>query len=601
MDEQNNSNQTVEEATPEVREDPSAEGESMEMMDLNELVEESLKSVREGEVVQGTVVQVSKEHVVVDVGYKSEGQISIQEFLDDRGDVSVQEGDEVEVLLEKWENEEGNVILSKEKAAKIKVWDEVRKAYNESKAVKGVILARVKGGFTVDIGVHAFLPGSQVGLRPVRDMDSLVGKQFEFRVLKYNKKRSNVVVSRRVLLEEERASMRKETLARIQEAEVMPGVIKNITDYGAFVDLGGLDGLLHITDMSWGRVSHPSEVVKVGDKIDVKILNFDPETKRVSLGLKQLAPDPWTNAAEKYPAGTKVTGKVVSLTDYGAFVEVEHGIEGLIHLSEMSWTRRIRHPSQILSVGDEVSAVVLDIRPDSKRVSLGLKQVEPNPWDVIGEKYPIGTIIAGKIKNITDFGVFIGIDEGIDGLVHISDLSWSQRVKHPSELFKKGQEVHAKVLKIDKQNERFSLSIKHVIPDPWEVIAEKCPAGSRITGTITNVTDFGVFVEIEDGVEGLVHVSEISHEKIKTPVGLFQQGRVIDAQVVNVNKRDRKIGLSIKRLEEDADKVLVREYLTGGEQKGAFSSLGDIIKENLQNKARAMEESASAADNEDRK
>jgi small subunit ribosomal protein S1 len=570
----------------------AAREEETHQHDLSNLVEESLRSVQEGEVVQGRIIKITKEHVVVDVGYKSEGQIPIGEFLNEKGEVTAQEGEFVDVLLERWENEDGEILLSKEKAAKIKVWDEVRKAYNDTLSMLGKIVARVKGGYTVDIGVNAFLPGSQVDLRPVRDMDALVGQTMEFRILKYNKKRSNVVVSRRVLLEERRESQRSKTLKKIQELDVLPGVVKNITDYGAFIDLGGLDGLLHITDMSWGRVTHPSQILNVGDKIGVKVLHFDSETQRVSLGLKQLVQDPWLKAPENYPVGTKVHGKVVSLTDYGAFVEVEEGIEGLIHLSEMSWTKKMRHPSQVVSVGEDVEAVVLDINPEARRISLGLKQVEPNPWEVIGQKYPVGTIIEGKIKNITDFGVFIGIDEGIDGLVHISDLSWTKRVKHPSELFRKGQEVQAKVLKIDRENERFSLSIKHVTPDPWEEIPKKYKPKSKVTGTVTNVTDFGIFVEVEEGIEGLVHVSEISNEKIKTPVGQFQVGQVIEAQVVSVNKKERKIALSMKRIDDDEDKVLVREYLSGGQSP--FSRLGEILKENLENKAREKEEKAQA-------
>ena len=550
---------------------------SMESMDMKELYEESLRSLQEGEVIVGTVIQVTKDFVVVDVGYKSEGQISISEFLDEQGEVQAAVGDTIDVLLERREDEDGEILLSKEKAAKIKVWDDIRRAYNEGEMIKGTVTARVKGGFTVDIGVPAFLPGSQVDLRPVKDMDSLVNKTFEFQILKYNKKRSNVVISRRAILEEHRQKARELTLKRIQEQDVLDGVVKNITDYGAFIDLGGLDGLLHITDMSWGRVKHPSELIKIGDEVKVKVLNFDAGTERVSLGMKQLQPDPWTTAAEKYPPSARIHGRVVSLTDYGAFVEVEEGIEGLIHLSEMSWTKKIRHPSMVVNVGDEVEAMVLDIDPGNRRISLGLKQVEPNPWDVIGEKYPVGTIIEGKIKNITDFGVFIGIDEGIDGLVHISDLSWTKRVKHPSELFKKGQEVQAKVLKIDRENERFSLSIKHVTPDPWEEIPKKYKVGSRITGTITNVTDFGIFVEVEPGIEGLIHVSEISAEKIKTPVGQFNVGDVVTAKVVNVNRKERKIGLSLRRLEEESDKATIRDYLSSSST--SFPNLGDLLKE----------------------
>jgi len=601
MNEQNLTNQTLEQNADLSGEDETEMmnvDEELMNVDLNELVEASLRGVQPGEVVQGTIVKISDEYVIVDVGYKSEGQISIGEFLNSKGELTVAEGDSVDVFLESLETEDGEIVLSKEKAAKMKVWDEIRKAYKDTLPIKGKIVSRVKGGYTVDIGVPAFLPGSQVDLRPVRDTNALLNQEFEFRVLKYNKRRGNVVVSRRSLLEEIRQEQRTGTLQKLEETDVMSGIVKNITDFGAFIDLGGLDGLLHITDMSWGKVNHPSEVLNIGDEITVKVLNYDPDKERVSLGLKQLTPDPWINAADKYPVGTRVKGKVVSLTDYGAFVELEPGIEGLIHLSEMSWTRKIHHPSQVLGVGAEVDAVVLDINVETKRVSLGLKQVEPNPWETIGEKYPVGTIIEGRIKNITDFGVFIGIDEGIDGLVHVSDLSWTQRVKHPSELFKKGQEVQAKVLKIDKENERFSLSIKDATPDPWEQVAMKYPAGSKVSGKITNVTDFGVFVEIEDGVEGLVHVSEISNERIKTPVGQFETGATIDAIIVSINKEEHKVSLSIKRLEEDADKALMREYMGG---QTPFSSLGELLKENLENKAQEMESAAAenAADESD--
>ena len=433
------------------------------------------------------------------------------------GKVQAGIGDEIDVLLEFHDDDDGTIHLSKEKAAKIKVWDDISRIYSDDGMIEGKIIAKVKGGLAVDIGVQAFLPGSQVDLRPVRNLESLIGHTFPFKVLKYNKKRRNVVLSRRALLEKEREQMKSYTLATLEDNKVVDGIVKNITDYGVFVDLGGIDGLLHITDMSWGRVGHPSEMFQIGDKIKVKILSFDRDSERVSLGLKQLVDDPWTKAEEKYPVETKVRGKVVSLTDYGAFVEIEEGVEGLIHVSEMSWTKKIRHPSKILSVGDEVEAIVLSINPESKRISLGMKQLESNPWDVIAQKYPVGTTIAGKIKNITDFGIFIGIDEGIDGLVHISDISWTKRVKHPSEIFRKNQEVQAIVLNIDKDNERFSLGIKQLESDPWESIPQRYPMGSVVSGPITNVTDFGLFVELEEGIEGLVHVSEISKEKIKSP------------------------------------------------------------------------------------
>jgi small subunit ribosomal protein S1 len=434
----------------------------------------------------------------------------------------------------------------------------------------------------VDIGVLAFLPGSQADLRPIRNLDEMVGKTFTFKILKFNQKRSNIVLSRRLILEEERDSKRTTTLSGIHEGKVVDGIVKNITEYGVFVDLGGVDGLLHITDISWGRVKHPSELFSVGDNITVKILNLDIERERVSLGMKQLAEDPWLTAAEKYPITFRVNGKVVSLTDYGAFVELEEGIEGLIHVSEMSWTRKVRHPSKVVSVGEVIEAVVLDIKPESRRISLGMKQVVPNPWDVISEKYPVGTTIEGKIKNITDFGLFIGIGEGIDGLVHISDISWIKRIKHPSELYKKGDVVQAIVMDIEKENERFSLGIKQLQEDPWKTVAERYTVGKEIAGTVTNLTDFGVFIELEEGIEGLVHVSEISKEKIKTPIGKYSIGDVITAKVMNINSEERRIGLSIKRLEMDSEQSLLSEYVNN--IKPATSTFGEILRENLQEK-----------------
>jgi small subunit ribosomal protein S1 len=561
--------------------DPDTPAEET-MEDLMEMYEESIKRFREGEVVNGRIIAVDKDYVLVDIGYKSEGQIRIQEFRDENGEINAKLNDEVEVMVEYWDDEEERVILSKEKAAKVKVWDAIKTCYDDSGTIEGVITNRVKGGFSVDVGVQAFLPGSQADLRPIRNLDELVGKSFPFRILKYNRKRSNIVLSRRVLLEEERESKRSQTLAAIHEGKVMAGTVKNITEYGVFVDLGGLDGLLHITDISWGRVKHPSELYSVGDKIQVKVLHLDLEKERVSLGVKQLVPDPWTTAADKYPVGSRVNGKVVSLTDYGAFVELEEGIEGLIHVSEMSWTRKVRHPSKVVSVGEMVDAVVLDIKPDNRRISLGMKQVVPNPWDVINEKYPIGTTIEGKIKNITDFGLFVGIDEGIDGLIHISDISWTKRIKHPNEIFKKGDLVQAIVLDIDKDNERFSLGIKQLQADPWQTVAERYEVGKEITGTVTNVTDFGVFVELEEGIEGLVHVSEISKEKIKTPVGMYNVGDVITARVMNINSDDRRIGLSIKRMDMEDDHTLLSDYVNS--MGPATSSFGEILRENLQGK-----------------
>ncbi|MBU4604239.1 MAG: 30S ribosomal protein S1 [Proteobacteria bacterium] len=538
-----------------------------------------MKEIQEGEVARGTIVAIENDYVVVDIGYKSEGQIGINEFRDADGVIKAEVGQQVDVLLERAEDEDGTIILSKDKAAKIKVWDEISRVYNDDGMIHGTIVGRVKGGMSVDIGVNAFLPGSQVDLRPVRNLDSLIGQEFDFKILKFNKKRANIVLSRRVLLEEEREHKKKKTLQVLEEGQVMEGVVKNITDYGVFVDLGGIDGLLHITDMSWGRVGHPSEMFNIGDEITVKVLNFDRDRERVSLGLKQLKEDPWLNASERYPVGTRINGRVVSLADYGAFVEVEEGIEGLIHVSEMSWTRKVRHPSKIVNVNDMVEAVVLSISPEQKRISLGMKQVEPNPWDVIAEKYPVGTTIEGRIKNITDFGLFIGIDEGIDGLVHISDISWTKRIKHPGELFKKGDEVRAIVLNIDRENERFSLGIKQLEGDPWEEIPNKYRVNTRVNGVITNVTDFGLFVELEEGVEGLVHVSEISEDKIKTPVGMFNVDDVIEAKVVSVNRRERKIGLSMRRMDEEAERQVYSEYVNS--TQAATSNLGALLKEGL--------------------
>jgi small subunit ribosomal protein S1 len=561
-------------------EQPSAEAETME--NLMEMYEESFKRFAEGEVVNGRIISVDKDHVLVDIGYKSEGQIRIHEFRDESGEIRAEVGDTVEVMVEWWDDENEVVVLSKEKAEKVKVWEEIKETYDNDGTISGTITSRVKGGFSVDIGVQAFLPGSQADLRPIRNLDEMVGQTFEFKVLKYNRKRSNIVLSRRVILEAEREAKRSATLASIHEGKVVDGVVKNITEYGVFVDLGGVDGLLHITDISWGRVKHPSDLFAIGDEIQVKILNLDLEKERVSLGMKQLTPDPWTTAAEKYPVSARVTGRVVSLTDYGAFVELEEGIEGLIHVSEMSWTRKIRHPSKVVAVGDEVEAVVLDIKPDARRISLGMKQAKPNPWDVISEKYPVGTTIEGRIKNITDFGLFIGIDEGIDGLVHISDLSWTKRIKHPGDLYKKGDLVQAVVLDIDKKSERFSLGIKQLQSDPWETVNERYEVGKEITGTVTNLTDFGVFVELEEGIEGLVHVSEISKEKIKTPVGMFNVGDLITARVMNINSDERRIGLSIKRLDMPDDQALLSEYVSS--MRAPTSAFGEILRENLQEK-----------------
>ncbi len=563
---------------------PEITGEET-MEELLDIYESSLKKFEEGQVVTGTVISVARDLVLVDVGYKSEGQISIREFIDEEGNVNVNVNDQFEVMIEVWDEEEETVLLSYEKAKKVKVWDAIKDIYDADGTIEGVITSRVKGGFSVDIGLLGFLPGSQADLRPIRNMDEMVNQTYTFKILKYNKKRNNIVLSRRVLLEAERDKLRSTTLKAIEDGKVMEGIVKNITEYGVFVDLGGVDGLLHITDISWGRVKHPSELFSIGDKINVKILSFDLEKERVSLGMKQLTPDPWTTAIEKYPVDSKITGKVVSLTDYGAFIELEEGVEGLIHVSEMSWTRKIRHPSQMVTVGEEIEAIVLDLKPDNRRISLGIKQTVDNPWEVISQKYPVGTIIEGKIKNITEFGLFIGIDDDIDGLVHISDISWTKRIKHPSEVYKKNETIQAVVLDIDKSNERFSLGIKQTQADPWESVAQRYEVGKEISGVITNLTDFGVFVELEEGIEGLVHVSEISKENIKSPKEHYQIGETITARVMNINSDERRIGLSIKRLEEDDDDKYLEEFAKN--MKPATSSFGEILRSNIQEQIEA--------------
>ncbi len=565
-----------------VDDDEMGEGTDQDMsMDM--LYEESFKSLSEGEVLNGTVVQIGKEYVMLDVGAKSEGRIAISEFIDADGNLTIKIGDELEALLVRWDDDDGEIILSKDKAAKIKVWEEITRIHNDDITISGLITSRVKGGLSVDIGVTAFLPGSQVDSRPVKNLESLIGQTFDFKVLKYNKRRGNVVLSRRAILEVEREAQKQETLDRLSVDSVLEGVVKNLTDYGAFIDLGGLDGLLHATDMSWGRLTHPSEMFAVGDKVTVKVLAFDKEKSRVSLGLKQLQEDPWLVASEKYQVGEKATGQVVSLADYGAFIELDKGIEGLIHVSEMSWTRKVRNPASVLKVGDFVECVILKVDTEAKRISLGMKQVEPNPWDTVAERYPIGTIIEGKIKNITDFGVFIGIDEGIDGLVHISDISWVRRYKHPSEIFKKGDSVRALILAIDRAQERFSLGIKQLEEDPWSIAVAQFPVGETVTGKITNITDFGLFIELADGVEALIHVSESGVAKGKSLSEAHQLGEEITAKVISISAADHKIGLSVKRMKKDEDDRSFKSYsdTTRTAATSQVSALGEQLSKAL--------------------
>ncbi len=548
------------------------------------LFEQSLQNeLKEGEIVTGTVVQVNKDFVVVDIGYKSEGQVPLNEFVGADGQVSVKPGDRIEVFLEARENEHGLCVLSKEKADRLKVWDDISAACERDELIEGVISQRVKGGLSVTIrgGVKAFLPGSQVDLRPVRNLDAFIGKNYKFKVIKFNKKRGNIVLSRRVLLEKERAELKGQTLERLKEGQLVEGIVKNLTEYGAFIDLGGIDGLLHITDMSWGRVNHPSELFQVGDHVRVKVLKFNAETERVSLGLKQISEDPWTRASEKYVPGTVVRGKVVSLKDYGAFIELEEGIEGLVHISEMSWTRRVKHPSKMVAVGDTVEAVVLDVDTANNRISLGMKQLEANPYEQLRDKYPPGTVVKGRVRNIADFGIFVEIEEGIDGLVHISDMSWTQRVKHPSEMFQKGDEVEAAVLNIDTadgEKPKISLGIKQLIGDPWDRIPFDYPVGKIIDVKILKVLDFGAFVELERGVEGLVHVSEISEERIEDPRTALKPGEEKKAQIITVDPIERKIGLSIRSATRQSDMADAQGY-TGSSTGGA--TLGDVMRAKL--------------------
>ena len=549
-----------------------------------ELFEQGTSRLKEGEVCKGRVLSIDEDHVQVDVGFKSEGLIDSWEFMDEAGNVLVKVGDTVDVLLEEAEDEEGRIILSKEKADRLKIWDEISDAYEADQAVEGKILSRVKGGLSVDIGVKAFLPGSQVDLRPVRNLEGLLGERLQFKIIKFNKRRGNIVLSRRALLEKEREKMRAKTLETLQEGQIIDGVIKNITDYGAFIDLGGIDGLLHVTDMSWGRVNHPSELFRVGDEIKVKVLKFDTDTQRVSLGLKQIQPDPWVDAAMRYPIGVRIQGRVVSLTDYGAFVELEPGIEGLVHVSEMSWTKRVKHPSKLVAIGDSVEAVVLDVDEVNRKISLGMKQTEPNPWAVIEDKYPIGTRVSGEIRNITNFGIFVGLEEGIDGLVHVSDISWTEQIKHPSEKFNKGDVVEAVVLKIDRENEKFSLGIKQLESNPWDDIQQKYPLGTEVTGEVTNVTDFGAFVKLEDGIEGLVYSSELAAEPVDKPSDAVSNGDSVTALVTKVDPVDQKISLSIKALSDREQRDALKK-LASQQAQTQTTTFGDLLKEKLAKKA----------------
>jgi len=560
-------------------------------MDFESQLENYLNSdfgdIEEGVIVSGEVVKIDETYILVDVNFKSEGQIPIEEFIEG-GQVAVKVGDTVDVYVVRKNEREGSIVLSREKAKRMQVLDELEKLLETGDVVVGRIVRRIKGGYVVEIkGIEAFLPGSHVDLRPVPDMDALVNQDFEFRVLKINRRRSNVIVSRRVLLEEDRDRKRGELLTTLEEGQTVNGIVKNITEYGVFIDLGGLDGLLHITDMSWKRIKHPKEMVQLGDELTLKVLSFDKNEKKVSLGLKQLVQDPWANISEKYPEGHKLTGKVTNLVDYGAFVELEPGVEGLVHISEMSWTRKLRHPSQMVRPGDEVDVVILGVDVDRKRISLGMKQVAPNPWDLVAEKYPEGTILEASVKNITEFGLFIGIEDGIDGLIHVSDLSWTKKIRHPNELYKVGDVVRAKVLTVDKENEKFTLGIKQLSDDPWLDVPNRYPVGTMLTGTITNITDFGLFVEVEEGIEGLVHVSEMSKKKIKSPKEAFNEGDAIEAKVIHVSADERRLGLSLKQQDTERKRPGSGEFRTTQSGTMTGSNLGDMIRQKMEENADA--------------
>jgi small subunit ribosomal protein S1 len=549
-----------------------------------ELFEATSEALKEGEVVKGTVLYVDEDNVQIDIGFKSEGLVPTWEFMDDEGRVLVTVGDTVDVLLEEAEDAQGRIVLSKEKADRLKIWDEISRAYKAEEPVEGTVIARVKGGLAVDIGVKAFLPGSQVDLRPVRNLEQIVNQRLKFKVIKFNKRRGNIVLSRRALLETERKMLREETLGTLAPDQIVDGVIKNLTDYGAFIDLGGIDGLLHVTDMSWGRVNHPSDLFHVGDEIKVKVLKFDSDSERVSLGLKQIQPDPWIDASLRYAIGRRLEGKVVSLAEYGAFIELEPGIEGLIHVSEISWTKRIKHPSKVVSVGDVVESVVLDVSERDRKISLGMKQIEPNPWSVIEENYPINTRVSGTIRNITNFGIFVGLEEGIDGLVHVSDISWTEQIKHPGEKFKKGETVEAVVLKIDRENEKFSLGIKQLEPNPWDEILKRYPVGSEVTANISSVAEFGAFVRLEEGIDGLIYSSELSSERVENPADVVSEGQSVTAVVTKVDPTEQKISLSIKALTDREQRDALTK-LAEQQAQSQTTTLGDLLAEKLAEKA----------------
>jgi small subunit ribosomal protein S1 len=559
-------------ARAEAEEESRPSGEDFGQM-LDQFEQEQ-STLQEGEVVRGTVIGISERGVVIDFGYKSEGIVNQNEFMDN-GQLTVKRGDEVDVLVKNMETGEGFPLLSRADAVRLRAWDDLEKAYEQGDPIKGRVAERIKGGVRVDIdGIAAFLPGSQVDVRPIRNLDSLRGREIEAKVIKLNRKRSNVVLSRKALLEERNAGKKGETLDQIEEDIIVEGQIKNLTDYGAFVDLGGVDGLLHVTDMSWSRVQTPGELFKVGDTVQVKVLRFDRARERVSLGYKQLLPDPWESVEERFPLHMRVNGRVASVTDYGAFVELEPGVEGLVHVSEMSWSKRVKHPSKIVSPGDIVDVEVLGVDPKGRRISLGMKQVQENPWNTLGDRYQVGARVHGRVRNLTDFGAFIEIEDGIDGLVHVSDISWSRRVKHPGELLKKGQPVDAVIISIDPENRRMSLSIKELEPNAWNDFVANHKPGDVVKGKIARFASFGAFVELGDNLEGLCHISELSDDRVAKPEDAVQLGQEMEFRVLRIDTENKKIGLSARAASLE-DSIPETKIYTS-EAKGGMASLAEL-------------------------
>ncbi|HOS05801.1 MAG TPA: 30S ribosomal protein S1 [Syntrophorhabdaceae bacterium] len=543
--------------------------------EMRALYETSMKSLQNGNILKGKIININGDTVIVDVGLKSEGKVSTSEFTSKTGELKAQVGDEVEVMIVGREREFGLLLLSKQKVDFIRTWQKINQSFEDGTYVDGDIVSEVKGGFSVDIGVNAFLPISQVDMKPVKNASSFVGRHLRFKIIKVNQRKGNVIVSRRIFLEEEKEKKKSEFWKNTKKDQVLYGFVRNITDYGAFIDLGGVDGFLYLNEITWGRITHPKEYLRVGDEVKVKVLEIDPENQKVSVGIKQLKPDPWLKVNEKYPIGEKVKGKVVGIIDYGVFVELEQGVEGLLHISEMSWDRKIKNPGKIVKKGEWLELVILGIDNEKKRISLGLKQLMPDPWDELAREYPVGSVIKGKVKNITDFGMFVGIGNGIDGLVHMSEVSWSRRKKTVTDTYKKGSMVDALVINIDKGQKKFSLSIKQLNEDPWSDITEHYHVGDIVEGYITSLTDFGIFIEIENGIEGLIHISEVDEAKGKHPSELFNIDDKVRAMVLNIDARNKRIGLSMKAIRKVEEDKTIETYTR---DEGALSTLGDFFE-----------------------